>query len=163
MDYHIYNLNGFINLKTLAPNEMFFYRIRKPDEITISFWVADLSFFSTNGQLIYCTPKNNPACFLPPFETFNCVQWLDNGQYAFFVEYSRSEKVLCILDLKNEICYKKNRGSSGPIESIIEDLQKNQDYSTNRFIENGYNPFEINRNYLDRNYKKNIFKRWHPK
>lgn len=158
--YDIELLNGFVKINTLSPNGKYYFRITKPKEVAMSVYAADLAFFDNRNSIIYCT-KDKPASYLPPFEIFQNVLWLKDGDFAFFIEYKRDVNDANVLSLGNQTSYKKRLKKGENIEGVIDLLTSNQQrLGETFFIENEFIP---NKEMNTETFKEGIFNRWFPK
>jgi hypothetical protein len=165
VNFEIKILDDFVNINTLSKNGDYYYKIKKPFEVSIGVFASDIAFFETyNHQLIYCNEKGWLASYLPPFESFNNVIWLKNN-YVLFVEYQRGrEYKLCILNLEHQKLYYKMYNNGNVLFESIQYLKDEQNnISIHLIYELGMSEFKISESFLKNNYRNNIFSRWYPK
>lgn len=124
--------NGLINVNTLSPNGIFFYRIKKPKSLNPSTFGCRISFFSISGELIYFRKGvfaheiHNTKELKETWQKFNLdgagphfdsrhdigvVKWSKQGNMVYFLEYvskynSKPHFESVLLVLKNKVCYR---------------------------------------------------------
>lgn len=161
--YLVNLLGGFVDFNTLSENQKYYFKIKKPFEISFGVFASDLAFFDTyNNEIIYCNEKGSPVSFLPPYDTFNNVCWLANN-YVLFIEYSKIQYTLCLLNLNNHICFKKIIFNGDELNLNVQTLINNQFQITFEYIkEQGFEEFIISKKYLKKNYSSSFFSKWYP-
>jgi hypothetical protein len=161
-DYKINLMKGFVNLYSLSPNHKYYYRIKKPWEVAMGVYAAPLAFFSVEDSLIYCTPINRDPSYLPPFESFKNVEWLDDGGYAFFIEYERNNSDLCVLSLDEKICYKRKMVLGEEIEDVLKQFIPSKNI-IDLLSELQFLKYQISDTDNIDNFRENIFNVWYPR
>lgn len=161
-NYQIEMMDGFVVLNTLSPNHKYYFRIKKPREVAMGVFASSLAFFNASDDLIYCTPKNINASYLPPYECFNNVVWLNDGDCAFFIEYQRNNSYLCVLSFEEKICYKRKMIPSEDIGNVLNQLNESQNLS-DLLMRARFSKYFINDIENFENFKENLFNRWYPR
>ncbi len=129
-------------------------------ESGLGLLASDTVFMNMGGWVIYCTPRGGPALMLTPYNTFNNVLWLKDGDLAFFIESSAEIKFYCVLDLTLAKCYKRSVSLSNAMDDEIENLSGIKVFTNEEAERLGYSEFNITEVYLAKNYKSNILSRW---
>ena len=130
MDYHVNINKGLINVHTLSPNKLFYYKIKHAKEINKSAFACPISFYDLSQKLIYYKENTfahelhsarertyyrnildaNNETQLYKERVIKLVNWSTQGNWCYFLEYSgigiikRYESVF--LDCKNKCSYR---------------------------------------------------------
>ena len=130
MNYHVNINKGLIDINTLAPNKLFYYKVKHAKELNKSAYGCPISFYNVAQELIYY--KQNTFAHelhsikernyyrkmmetndknLPLTEpVIKLVNWSKQGNWCYLLEYSEIGAIKSyqniFLDLKNKCSYR---------------------------------------------------------
>ncbi|OFY99544.1 MAG: hypothetical protein A2491_07030 [Bacteroidetes bacterium RIFOXYC12_FULL_35_7] len=107
-NFQYFSLNGFLEINSLSPNNMFYYKISSIDELSMAWWTCRIAFYDSNNNLLYYRSDIHTA-WLSPYDKLIFMKWSNDGNYALIFEYKRDIiNDFVLLDLIDKYSYRIN-------------------------------------------------------
>jgi hypothetical protein len=155
--FNYFYKNGWIDINTLSPNDIFFYKIQNPEELNKSAYGVRVAFYTIDNILIYHRNKfyahelhtkeevenmrdameQGKYYLIKPSLTKEFIKWSIEGNMAFMFEYYSWNHVKIFesvfINLKEKYCYRVNElENDSEIISQIRPIDQN--YSEKQVI-----------------------------